>query len=63
MGCGALIMALYKLQKNRLTGQVEAIIKNPNGSRKLGIPLNEDCPHYVEYLAWVAAGNTAEAAD
>ena len=56
-------MALYKLQKNSLTGQVEAIIKNISESRKLGIPLNEDCPHYVEYLAWVAAGNTAEAAD
>tara|TARA_B100000282_G_scaffold294815_1_gene272719 strand:- start:42 stop:260 length:219 start_codon:yes stop_codon:yes gene_type:complete len=29
----------------------------------LEIPISEDNTHYQEYLAWVAEGNTAEAAD
>ena len=30
---------------------------------KIDIPMSEDNRHYQEYLAWVAEGNTAEAAD
>jgi len=30
---------------------------------KLGIPIAKDNRHYQAYLAWVAEGNTAEAAD
>jgi len=59
-------MALYKLSKN-IQGEVNGVIKD-NGTvgtskYRLHIPLAEDNTDYQEYLEWVAAGNTAEAAD
>ena len=57
-------MALYKFRKNPITGQVETVIKNWNKTSCLHIKLGiEDNTDYQEYLEWVAAGNTAEAAD
>jgi len=59
-------MALYKLSKN-IQGEVNSVIKD-NGTvgtskHRLYIPLAEANTDYQEYLEWVAAGNTAEAAD
>ena len=53
-------MADYKFYKDAVnqTTNVGVIYKE-----KLWIPLDPDNTDYQEYLAWVAAGNTAEAAD
>ena len=53
---------LFAKQKNPFTG-VEAqtiVIRKENG---LLIPFDSDNTDYQEYLAWVALGNTPEAAD
>ena len=59
-------MALYKLHKN-IEGEVNIVIKDSGtvGTTKhrLHIPFASDNIDYQEYLEWVAAGNTAEAAD
>ncbi len=52
---------IYKLQKN-LQGDVSSVCKDCETYR-LDIPFVADNKDYIEYLAWVAAGNTAEAAD
>ena len=57
---GALIM--YKKMKNDLTNsdyttQIQRKVDNAV------IPFDEANTDYQEYLAWVAEGNTAEAAD
>ncbi len=52
---------IYKLQKN-LQGQVVSVTKDC-GNHRLDIPFVDDNTDYIEYLAWVADGNTAEAAD
>jgi len=51
-------MARYKLLKNS-TGIWGVYDKEDGGQ----IPFDEGNRHYKEYLAWVAEGNTAEAAD
>ena len=55
----------YKLFNDPLesTPTLDGIIcTNPDGTKST-IPLDEENADYVEYQAWVAAGNTAEAAD
>ena len=50
---------IYKLVNDPITGKL-GCIKAPNGSF---IPVDEANRDYQDYLAWVAEGNTAEAAD
>jgi len=53
---------MYKLVKNPVIGTVDQV-KTQNGDVITIIPFNEANTDYQEYLAWVAEGNTAEAAD
>ena len=53
---------IYKLIKDPITGVVNQV-KTKNGDSVLIIPFNEANTDYQVYLAWVAEGNTAEAAD
>ena len=53
---------IYKLGKSPITGVVDQVTKESNGT-KLIIPFIDANADYQEYLAWVAEGNTAEAAD
>ena len=59
-------MALYKL-KNDFKGDLSGIIKNlgtvGTSRYEIYIPIAPDNTDYQEYLAWVDAGNTPEAAD
>ena len=52
-------MTTYKLQKNAQRTADCAVLKDG----KTSIPLVDENTDYQEYLAWVAAGNTADAAD
>ncbi len=57
---------IYKLYKERGVDSKEIIgVTKYLGieGHYLDIPLSEDNTDYQEYLAWVAEGNTAEAAD
>jgi len=57
-------MAIYKLMDHPdNAGQVISIRRADNNDSYTYIPLNEENADYAEYLEWVAAGNTAEAAD
>ena len=53
---------IYKLLKNPMTGTVDQVTTQSN-SHKTIIPFDQENRDYQEYLEWVAAGNTAEAAD
>ena len=53
-------MAEYKLRNNPKLNKVDAILKKTEG---LVIPIDTENTDYQKYLAWVDAGNTAEAAD
>ena len=59
-------MALYKLHKN-IEGEVNSVIKDEGtvgtAKHRLHIPFAPGNTDYQEYLEWVAAGNTAAAAD
>tara|TARA_R100000152_G_C6626067_1_gene75200 strand:+ start:442 stop:606 length:165 start_codon:yes stop_codon:yes gene_type:complete len=50
----------YKLIKNDLTNKINTVLRKEDNSF---IPFDEDNIDYQAYLAWVAEGNTAEAAD
>ena len=52
---------IYKLFKY-IDGVEVCVLKKRDGNI-LSIPFNEANTDYQEYLAWVAEGNTAEAAD
>ena len=51
----------YKLIKDRMTGAEDIVVKRTTDNAF--IPFDEANSDYQEYLAWVAEGNTAEAAD
>ena len=53
---------VYKFTKNFITNQNSSVKITINGVESF-IPFDEANTDYQEYLAWVAEGNTAEAAD
>jgi hypothetical protein len=55
-------MAKYKLTKNIDTGIVDKVILT-EGQVRYWINFNPESSKYQEYLEWVDAGNTPEAAD
>ena len=54
----------YKLQKDSVRNTTLNMVKrSKSGTPDLYIPFEPENRDYQEYLEWVAAGNTAEAAD
>ena len=53
---------IYKFYKHPISGNNSGIFLFKDG-KTYSIPLNDDNIDYQTYLAWVAEGNTAEAAD
>ena len=56
----------FKLKKDDLSGNTLGVIRTENSSGVTDntyIPFDPDTLDYQDYLEWVAAGNTAEAAD
>ena len=53
---------IYKFYKHPISGNNSGIFLSKDG-KTYSIPLDEANTDYQAYLAWVAEGNTAEAAD
>ena len=53
----------YKRFKNTYGEIAEAVNKYEDGVHVWSIPFDPNNTDYQEYLAWVAEGNTAEAAE
>ena len=54
----------YKLQKREGETEASSVTKYITGTNEcFNIGFNPESSLYQEYLEWVAAGNTAEAAD
>ena len=53
---------IYKLIKDPMIGVVNQVKTQTDGTVTI-IPFDEANTDYQNYLAWVAEGNTAEAAD
>jgi len=51
---------MYKLAVLDLDGKQSCVTRKSDGA---SIPFNPENADYQEYLEWVAAGNTADAAD
>ena len=54
---------MYEMDGTTVSQTIQDILYKEDGVVKLPIPKDESNRHYQEYLAWVAEGNTAEAAD
>ena len=54
---------MYEMDGTTVSQTIQDILYKEDGVVKLAIPKDEDNRHYQAYLAWVAEGNTAEAAD
>ena len=58
------VMIMYKLTKDPITQREDRmVIKVLGNNCFLNIPFNNENTDYQEYLAWLAEGNTPEAAD
>ena len=53
----------YKLTKDPITGDPGTSVNKTENGKISFIPTDESNTDYQEYLEWVEAGNTAEAAD
>ena len=53
---------IYILYKDLVTDVVVSVFVSKNG-KTYSVPFDENNTDYQDYLAWVAEGNTAEAAD
>ena len=51
---------MYKLIKNPITEQINTVLRISDNAQ---IPFASDNTDYQAYLAWVAEGNTPEAAE
>ena len=54
---------IYKLYNSTFDEVVTEMILKESNNIRINIPKDEANTDYQEYLAWVAEGNTAEAAD